>query len=37
MEFYEDKALDERFRSRLSDFKDSGFDRGHMVLGNVPH
>lgn len=21
-----------RFRSRLADFKDSGFDRGHMVI-----
>ncbi len=31
MEFYEDKELDQRFRSRLSDFKESGYDRGHMV------
>ncbi len=31
VEFYEDKSLDQRFRSRLSDFKESGFDRGHMV------
>ena len=31
MEFYEDKGLDARFRSRLADFKDSGYDRGHMV------
>ena len=31
VEFYEDKGLDQRFRSRLSDFKESGYDRGHMV------
>ena len=31
MEFYEDKGLNPRFRSRLADFKDSGYDRGHMV------
>jgi DNA/RNA endonuclease G (NUC1) len=31
VEFYEDKCLDARFRSRLVDFKDSGYDRGHMV------
>lgn len=31
MEFYEDKCLDVRFRSRLADFRDSGYDRGHMV------
>ncbi|EIE23808.1 DNA/RNA non-specific endonuclease, partial [Coccomyxa subellipsoidea C-169] len=31
VEFYEDKSLDQRFRSRLSDFKESGFDRGHMA------
>ncbi len=36
MEFYEDKGLDARFRSRLADFKDSGYDRGHMV-GLQPH
>lgn len=32
VEFYEDKELDQRFRSRLSDFKESGYDRGHMVM-----
>jgi hypothetical protein len=32
VEFYEDKGLDPRFRSRLSDFKESGYDRGHMVI-----
>ena len=31
VEFYEDKGLDVRFRSRLADFRDSGYDRGHMV------
>ena len=34
MEFHEDKDLDARFRSRLADFKDSGYDRGHMVGRN---
>ena len=34
VEFYEDKALDVRFRSRLADYRDSGYDRGHMVM---PH
>ena len=31
VEFYEDKCLNVRFRSRLADFRDSGYDRGHMV------
>ncbi|BDA47734.1 probable endonuclease G, mitochondrial [Coccomyxa sp. Obi] len=31
VEFYEDKELDQRFRSRLSDFRESGYDRGHMA------
>lgn len=35
VEFYEDKGLDPRFRSRLSDFRDSGYDRGHMVRPNT--
>jgi DNA/RNA endonuclease G (NUC1) len=29
--FYEDPGADARFRSKLSDFQDSGYDRGHMV------
>lgn len=29
--FYEDEEIDERFRSRLTDFRGSGYDRGHMV------
>lgn len=29
--FFEDKGIEPRFRSRLDDFKDSGYDRGHMV------
>jgi endonuclease G len=29
--FYEDEALDERLRNRLSDFRWSGYDRGHLV------
>ena len=38
MEFYEDKGLDVRFRSRLADFRDSGYDRGHMVTCHqAPH
>ena len=37
VEFYEDKELDQRFRSRLSDFKESGYDRGHMVRDAAPH
>jgi len=32
VEFHEDKGLDVRFRSRLADFKESGYDRGHMVI-----
>lgn len=31
VEFYEDKGLGVRFRSGLADFKESGYDRGHMV------
>jgi DNA/RNA endonuclease G (NUC1) len=31
VEFYEDEQLDARFRSRLADFRDSGYDRGHLV------
>lgn len=30
-EFYEEPSLEPRFRSRLADFKGSGYDRGHMV------
>jgi hypothetical protein len=29
--FYEDPGLEPRFRNKLDDFKDSGYDRGHMV------
>eukprot|EP00884_Botryococcus_braunii_P007375 jgi/Botrbrau1/16639/Bobra.0068s0058.3 len=29
--FYEDEAIEERFRSRLTDFRNSGYDRGHMA------
>lgn len=29
--FYEDEALDERLRSRLVDFRNSGYDRGHLA------
>lgn len=36
VEFYEDKGLDQRFRNRLSDFKESGYDRGHMVRSMQP-
>ena len=31
MEFVEDVSIEERFRSRLSDYRGSGYDRGHMV------
>ncbi|MEW5317411.1 MAG: hypothetical protein WDW38_008708 [Sanguina aurantia] len=30
-DFCEDKDLDPRFRSRLSDYRNSGYDRGHMA------
>lgn len=30
-DFHEDKDIDERFRNKLSDFRNSGYDRGHMV------
>eukprot|EP00955_Chlamydomonas_euryale_P047950 353839-Chlamydomonas_euryale.AAC.39 len=30
-EFFEDPGVDERFRAKLSDFRDSGYDRGHMA------
>ena len=36
VEFYEDKGLDVRFRGRLADFRDSGYDRGHMVIIFMP-
>eukprot|EP00039_Didymoeca_costata_P012709 m.184505 g.184505 ORF g.184505 m.184505 type:complete len:114 (+) comp15560_c0_seq12:380-721(+) len=29
--FFEDKTIDELFRSRLSDYRNSGFDRGHLA------
>lgn len=29
--FYEDQGLEPRLRNRLDDFKDSGYDRGHMA------
>ncbi|GBF90528.1 DNA RNA non-specific endonuclease [Raphidocelis subcapitata] len=29
--FYEDTSIEERFRSKLADFQDSGYDRGHMA------
>ncbi|KAK9867532.1 hypothetical protein WJX84_003042 [Apatococcus fuscideae] len=31
VEFFEDPALPERFRNRLSDFKGSAYDRGHLA------
>ncbi|KAG1655285.1 hypothetical protein FOA52_007981 [Chlamydomonas sp. UWO 241] len=30
-EFFEDPGVDARFRAKLSDFKESGYDRGHMA------
>jgi endonuclease G, mitochondrial len=29
--FYEDAGVDARFRSKLSDYKNTGYDRGHMA------
>lgn len=29
--FYEDDGVDVRFRNRLEDFRNSGYDRGHLV------
>ncbi|KAK9814237.1 hypothetical protein WJX72_002706 [[Myrmecia] bisecta] len=31
VEFFEDEGLEEQFRNRLTDFKASGYDRGHLV------
>ena len=31
MEFVEDGGLERRFRARLTDFRGSGYDRGHLV------
>lgn len=31
MEFFEDGGLEPRFRARLTDFRRSGYDRGHLV------
>ncbi|KAK9821107.1 hypothetical protein WJX81_006169 [Elliptochloris bilobata] len=31
VEFYEDAGLEPRFRSRLTDFRGSGYDRGHLA------
>lgn len=29
--FFEDAGLEPRFRSRLDDYRNSGYDRGHLV------
>ena len=29
--FFEDAGLEPRFRSRLEDYRNSGYDRGHLV------
>lgn len=34
--FYEDAAIDERFRAKNADFLESPYDRGHMVRGVTP-
>jgi DNA/RNA endonuclease G (NUC1) len=31
--FYEDQGIEERFRSKLADYQEAGYDRGHMVGG----
>ena len=37
-QFFEDKSVHEKFRSLLSDYKHSGFDRGHLAAaGNHRH
>lgn len=36
VEFFEETALPERFRNRLSDFKGSSYDRGHLVRAPWP-
>lgn len=30
-DFFEDPGIEQRFRSKLDDYYDSGYDRGHMV------
>lgn len=30
-DFFEDPGIDPRFRARLSDYRNSGYDWGHMV------
>ena len=31
VKFFEDAGLEPRFRSRLEDYRNSGYDRGHLV------
>ena len=33
VKFFEDAGLEPRFRSRLEDYRNSGYDRGHLVRG----
>jgi len=32
--FVEDGTIEERFRARLSDYRGTGYDKGHMVSGD---
>ena len=33
--FFEDKDIDPRFRNKLEDFWQSGYDRGHLVRSKL--
>ena len=35
VKFFEDAGLEPRFRSRLEDYRNSGYDRGHLVRASA--